>query len=303
VGAFQIPTDYQKYTVENLLPLAYMKYNPLFRSKTLIPVVADGLPYVYSERPEWYYNTERQGLKIPKTVKNFYLEEMRRGLNIIDGAIVISPLLKEYLSDIYEGPIEVCPPSISENKIEFLENIEPSEKPAVFSVVRDSEWKGLDILLEAFEIAREEIPDLELNLKIGDALYNRYEEKLQDDNINLHRKWLEPEDYVNLFSENQIYVQSSYFEAHGVAVSEAMCGGLTPLVTENVGAKHLLEEEFPELIREQSAEDLAEGIVEQINLEQEEKKRRAEVLRDKSKEVYPEAVKKKFRQSFQNLTE
>lgn len=300
LGAMQIPTEYQTYTVENLQHLSYLKYNPFLREKENIALVADGLPYIIDEKPSWYYNSTRTSKHIPRFMQNLYLREVRKGLSILDGAIVISPILKKYLSKIYEGPIEVCPPSMSEEKIEYLEQIEPSSSPSVFSVIRSSEWKGLDLLLEAVEIAREEVENLELNLRIDSEYYEKNKEKLDRDHINLHMEWYSPEKYAELFSENIIYVQASHFEPHGVAVSEAMCGGLTPVVTERVGAKQLFEDEFPELVREHSADDLAEGIVEQIKID--EREDNSERMRTLSKQVYPDRSRERFREKFEKLT-
>jgi glycosyltransferase involved in cell wall biosynthesis len=293
-GAFEFK-NYDSYIVENLLPLAYLKYNPRFRSNNLYSVVADGLPYVYKERPDWYYNTDRQGLKIPKRVKNFYLEEVKRGLANLDGAIVVSPLLKQHLEDIYEGPIKICPPSHSEDKIFHLKKREPAQNNSIFSVVRNSEWKGLNLLLDAFEIAKKDIADLELNLRIGDRLYQREKERLEQEDINLHRNWVSTEKYAELFSNNKVYVQSSYFDPHSIAVAEAMIAGLTPIVTEGVGAKQLLEN-HPELVRNRSPEDIAEGIIQQLNEEP-----MPEKMREKSLELHPDKITKKFKEKINEL--
>ncbi|MFB6115479.1 MAG: glycosyltransferase [Candidatus Nanohalobium sp.] len=301
LGAFEVPAKYDNYIIENLQSLSYLKYNPLLRGKNNIALVADGLPYILDERPEWYYNSLRTSDSIPKFVRNFYLREVKKGLKMLDGAIVISPVLKKYLSKIYNGPIEVCPPSMSEEKIEYLEQIEPSSSPSVFSVIRSSEWKGLDLLLEAVEIAREEVENLQLNLKIHREYYRKNREKLDRDYINLHMEWYSPEKYAELFSENMIYVQASHFEPHGVAVSEAMCGGLKPVVAERVGAKQLFEDEFPELVREHSPEDLAEGIIKQIKIDKGKREEESHRMRELSKQVYPEKSRERFREKFEKL--
>lgn len=303
IGAFEIPRSYDTYIVENLQHLSYLKYNPVIRNKQNIALVADGLPFIMKENPEWYYNSTRTSDKIPKFVRKLYLREVQKGTSILDGAIVISPILKEYFSKIYDGPIEVCPPSMSREKISYLEKIEPSSEPSVFSVIRGSEWKGLDLLLEAVEIAREEIENLELNLRLTHRYYEEKRDKLEKSYINVYTEWYDPENYAELFSDNMIYVQSSHFEPHGVAVSEAMCGGLKPVVTDRVGAKQLFNDKFPELVRDHSPEDVAEGIVEQARREKDKIEEDSDRMRELSKQTYPEKTRKRFREKFEKIAD
>jgi glycosyltransferase involved in cell wall biosynthesis len=108
----------------------------------------------------------------------------------------------------------------------------------ILTVARLHRYKGLNYLIEAMKIIREEIPEVHLYI-MGKGQEERnlrgLTDKLQINSfITFLTKPIPNYEMSELYSECDIYVQPSIIEPYGIAVVEAMACG-KPVVGTNVG--------------------------------------------------------------------
>ncbi len=306
-GAFLVDRNYDVYITEDLVPLKYLRYNPLFKKKILLDVVADGLPYVYLNRPEWYYlGTGTHSIKLPKVIINKHLNDVIKSLDVLDGAFAVSNLVKRDLSKVYSGPIKVVRPSISEEKAKVINKYVADPTKTNIVTVGTGSWKGIDLLINAFEYIVNEKQNVTLYIKVtnrDNTIFNKIN-KLNPrirNKIKLISKHLSIEKYFAFLSSCSIYVQASYYDPHPVSVSEAMGVGLIPIVTNEVGSKELFENEYPFLVSKVNSESLAKRILKIIDSKDSKKIKISKKMKDLYKQVLPNKVSVKFRESLYSL--
>ena len=303
IGAFLIRDLCKTYLVEDLTPLKYMKHRAIFKKRQVIDIIADGLSYVYLTHPKWYYNEiGLTKIRVPKFIRNAHLNSVISGIPILDGAIAVSSLVKKYFSQVSDIPTVVVPPSISNKKIKYFKSLKPNINSFNIITVGSGMWKGLDITLGAFKIIQKEIPKAKLYLKISKPLIKVYHNKISRlKNVFIINKKLQIEDYLNLIANNSVYLQTSYFDPHPVAVAEAMAAGVIPIVSKMVGTKDLFSNYYPNLISNVDANDVAEKVLRVFEKSTSKKRRISQRMRILAKKVYPSEVEKKFKKEYRRL--
>lgn len=126
------------------------------------------------------------------------------------------------------------------------------EGPTVFAVSRLAENKGLDLLVDAFSLVVERIPDAKLVLAIGhddrspseQAIYDKLQriskEAGTQDNIE-YLGFISDEDLPDYYRAGDLFVLSSRYEPFGMTAIEAMASGTPCIVTVNGGLYRVLE--------------------------------------------------------------
>ncbi|MDO8538457.1 MAG: glycosyltransferase family 4 protein [archaeon] len=120
------------------------------------------------------------------------------------------------------------------------------------------EEKGVDKIIECFKIVQKDFPKSKLII-VGNGPKRKLYESMKIKNIEFagyqdHQKIRE------IFLNSNIYINLARIEPAGIAIIEAMCAGLVPIVTENVGFKEIIRKVSPELVV-----DSSENAAKQIN--------------------------------------
>jgi|GEM_PF-4833628 len=303
LGALKIPKSFDIYLIENLLPFAYLKYSPFLKNKIWISIAADALPYVYFYKPDWYFKEIRLvKICLPKLIRKFYLYEMTKGLELLDGAIAVSNLVKKYLKRVIDVPIEVVHPSISPKNLEDLKKTKVNIKSNnIFSLANAGTFKGIDLLLESFKIILKEFKDAKLYLRTSIDLVKIYwrnmKQLIRNKKLVVFTKMI---NWSYVSEKAFIYLQTSYFDPCPVSVFEAGYMGMIPIMTRYVGSSELYKD-YKFLIREIDSEDIAEGVLNVLEKDIEERKKLSKVIKEISKRQEPENVKKEFKYKFTKL--
>lgn len=165
-------------------------------------------------------------------VKRKYL---KWALSHISGIIAVSQMVAQDAKQLYNGPVFVGHHYII-NHQRFI-NIEADHqsKKMIFVIERPIETgyiKGLDIVLETFNILKNKFTDAEL-LLIGSGT-----ESLQHMPKGVQcLGFQKPED---VFPKCSVIISPARYDAFPLAIAEACCSGLIPVISSKVGSKEFI---------------------------------------------------------------
>jgi glycosyltransferase involved in cell wall biosynthesis len=169
--------------------------------------------------------------------------------------VIVAP--SKYSASTYKDPelikkVKVNPLGAN---IKFRER--KSRKPSFIVLMVGNYFlrKGTHYLIEAFKLI--DRADAELWIR-GDVPEN-YIKRIQDKRIKIIPPLL-PEKLNELYQSADIFVQPSIDEGFGMTVFEALAFGLPLVVTENVGAKDLLNSQVSITVPIRNSEELAIAI-------------------------------------------
>ena len=121
------------------------------------------------------------------------------------------------------------------------------ESKVIVMVARFAENKRHDLMLDAFEQVREQVPTARLVLKgevySEDAYYDRIRKRIDEmnsDNSILHIPFVD--DIREIHAAADVLVLCSDREGLGRCVVEAMCMGIPPVVTDTGGSHEIIED-------------------------------------------------------------
>jgi glycosyltransferase involved in cell wall biosynthesis len=144
-------------------------------------------------------------------------------------------------------------------------------------------YKGLDLLVESFALARNKVPGLTLTI-VGEWDTNAIEQLLSGYNNEI-RNAIHFADQTNNLNEHlekcSLYVHCARGEAFGITILIAMLAGVVPVVSEWTGAKEAVEQIDRKLITPLDKSRIAESIVWYFDLSEDEKKR----ISDESRKI------------------
>lgn len=250
------PRKYNIYLCEGtfFFPSLLKKAGLVSKDKLIINLTGDPLVYfIYSN--------------ILKDIKRKVLINL---LHEVNGFICIGKMEARLLTKIIGlKPHIVVYPFIKSDKYSQLGGISPNLKSHnILFIARGSDWfyKGLDLLINSFLIAKEEITDLKL------SVVGRWQ---------LKRKWLleginfvgyQP-DLKSYIRNSSLYVHLGRGEAFGTSVLEAMLGGLPAIVSEWTGAKEVVQNLGSNFISKLDPQDAADKILKYFDMSLEKKMR------------------------------
>lgn len=121
------------------------------------------------------------------------------------------------------------------------------ESKVIVMVARFAENKRHDLMLDAFQLVREQMPEARLVLKgevyREDAYYDRITKRIEEmnsDNSILHIPFVD--DIREIHAAADVLVLCSDREGLGRCVVEAMCMGIPPVVTDTGGSHEIVED-------------------------------------------------------------
>src|SRR3990170_6072427 len=189
--------------------------------------------------------------KVGKSIHTFYDSVFGRLiLQRADAVILVSPVEMNLISELrkVEEKIKFLPNGIPVKEIstylsskEFKNNGQPPLK--ILFVGRLEKKKGPHLLIEAFQrLTQLTSEDVEL-LIVGEGPFKQELESLVErrrlqDNVHMLGR-VGANRLYELYAQSHIFVLPSEFEAHSIAITEAIAFGLVPVVT-NVGGNRLL---------------------------------------------------------------
>jgi glycosyltransferase involved in cell wall biosynthesis len=216
--------------------------------------------------------------------------------NFVDGAMANSDFTKENGSKFISGPIKKALPPIKQSLYDELPQKSPDlGSRKILSVGGDNRYKGKDLLIDAFEIVREEYPEAKLDIVGGGS-----ENLRSPEGVETHGY---VEDIASFYDSRDLHVQSSRADGFAVVALEAMRAGVPPLVTETTGASEVVEGLDDELICKPTPESIAEGIKNYFEFSSSKKRELSRQGREISDGFSPSEKKAGFRDAFQQLVD
>jgi len=106
------------------------------------------------------------------------------------------------------------------------------------------EEKGVDRIIECYKILQNNFPESRLII-VGEGKKKSLYESWKNKNIEFAGYQKEPRKFL---LQASIYLNLARIEPAGIAVIEAMCAGLIPIVSENVGFKEVVKNVSKDLI-------------------------------------------------------
>lgn len=151
----------------------------------------------------------------------------------IDGVIVVSNLMKEYIRRVVgkEIPIKVAHPYIQQPLFDKLGELDPTpESKIVLNVGSSQDYKGTSMLVNAWDKIHTRNPKLELHI-VGNGHPKTYESV---PGVKV-RGFVD--DLTQVYSDAGLYVQPSRVDAFPVATLEALRASVPTVVTNSTGTK------------------------------------------------------------------
>jgi glycosyltransferase involved in cell wall biosynthesis len=257
----------------------------VFRGGKMVELVAD-------ETFDMIRNTPPQMKRtFPWYVNLIHRVESR----FVDGAIAVSEYVREGASGYVRGPIRVAFPYIGDERYEALSGLRPDiESHNIVSIGHGRPMKGMDILVEAFEAVKAEVPDSRLCI-VGAGYPERWS---AIPGVTLARH---AEDIGPYLGNAGLYVQPSRGDAFPVAVLEALCAGVPAVVSESTGSKEVVCNLGAEFVRRTDAGDIAKGMLRYFALPSAERRALSDLSRQLAGPFRRQSMCDQFAGQFQAL--
>ncbi|MFC6825505.1 glycosyltransferase family 4 protein [Halopelagius fulvigenes] len=285
---------YDVYLVEGSRPLYAALVNRVVRGSRLVYLCADhGL---YSLGRDDFEGSS--GLK--SLVGRFGGPAVSAvGRRYVDGVVAVSEFAADFTRPIVgaDTPMAVAHPYVQPDVYDSLGGVAPSlDGKVAVTVGRPSEYKGVDLLVEAWPRVRERHPEAELHVVGGG-----HPESYADTPGVRVRGYVE--DLADAFVPASLYVQPSRMDTFPVSVLEAMRAGLPPLVTDTTGTRSEAREVDPSLVVSADPESLAGGVSTYFDRVSEERRRLSDLARKRGSTFDAESRKAAFAEAFRGVLE
>lgn len=221
------------------------------------------------------------------------------GRHGIDGVVAVSDFAAEFTRPVVgtNTPIEIAYPYIQSDIYDALGDVTPDlDANVAVTVGRSCQYKGVDMLVDAWPLVREAFPDAELHI-VGSGHPEAYEET----SGVLCRGYVE--DLVDALAPASLFVQPSRVDTFPVSALEAMRAGLVPLVTQTTGTRSEARAIDPSLVVEPDERALAEGVRDYFERDVKDSRALAARARERGAEFDPVSRKAAFREAFDRVLE
>lgn len=280
-----LPGGYDIYLSEGsfIIPVIARKLRLRSRDSKIVNFIADPLVY--------YLHAG-----VIKGVKKRILLNLLRG---VDGFICVSDMEKELLLESVDKPARVVDPFIPEELYsKYLEITPDLDSHNLLFIAKGPDWfyKGLDLLIKSFRMAREEVKDLKLNV-VGDW--------------TPRKDWLVKgvkfvgvqKSLVPYLKKSSLYVHVGRGEAFGISVLEAMLSGIPAIVSRWTGAKEVVWNLGHDFISDIQPADVADKITKYFDLSLEKRKALSKKARSLASEYKEDKKIEFFKGQFHKLIE
>lgn len=280
-----LPRGYDVYLCEGtfIVPTIAKKLRMLNRGKKIINIISDPLVY-------YLHSGVIKGAK-----KCVLLNLLRK----VDGFICVGDMERELLSEFVEKPTRVVDPFVPEELYQRYLGISPDlSSNNILFIATGPDWyyKGLDMLIEGFKVAKEEISGLKLNV-VGDW------KPLEDWLVNGVKFVGRQKSLIPYLEKSSLYVHVGRGDAFGISVLEAMLSGLPAIVSKWTGAKEVVKNLGRDHVSDIQPMDVANKIMKYFNLSLEKRKALSRKARILAAEYREDKKIELFKSEFQKLME
>lgn len=278
-----LPKGYDIYLCEGtfVLPVIARKLRLLPKRSKILNFIVD--PLVYYLHENVIVGAKRQILL--------------NLLNEVDGFICVGKMEKELLSESVDKPAVVVDPFIPDKLYDEYLGVSPNlNSHRLVFVAKGPDWfyKGVDLLVNGFSIAKKEVDDLELNV-VG-KWYPKKEWLVEGVKFVGVQKSLVP-----YFEKSSLYIHIGRGEAFGISILEAMLSGLPAIVSRWTGAKEVVGGLGSDFVSDLRQEDVANRITKYFGLSLEKRMALSKKARELASEYRQDKKIELFKKQFQKL--
>jgi glycosyltransferase involved in cell wall biosynthesis len=194
-------------------------------------------------------------------------------------------------------PIQTVRPYIQPNRFKQLSRVTPElDSKTAIMIGTALDYKGPDLLVQAWPLVREKHPDAELYITGS----NHPESYTEIEGIHLPG-YVSDSEIMEYLGYASLYVHPARAEAFGISVLEAMRAGVPPLVTTTTGAASEVEQIDQSLVVKADPVILADRISECFSTSRRMKQKWSERAQEQSKQFDKESRVKEFTKKFEYL--
>jgi glycosyltransferase involved in cell wall biosynthesis len=164
-------------------------------------------------------------------------------------------------------------------------------------------YKGLDLMISTFSIAREIDPELTFTI-VGywdEQLVANMLKPCSSETREAIRFVGETSSLAGYINESSLYLHTARGEAYGLTILIAMAYGIPPLISEWTGAKEIVEKVNPELIAPLNPNVIAQRIIWYFNLSLDEKRSLSQKCIEISRTYTEERALNCFKEKFMQM--
>ncbi|TKX47241.1 glycosyltransferase family 1 protein [Halorubrum sp. SD690R] len=236
--------------------------------------------------------------RIKSIIGNYGLPAISRILRYsVDGIISVSNFMKDYLNRILKGsiPIRVAHPYIQQPLFDDLGELAPTpDSKIVTTVGRSADYKGVDLLVEAWKEVHTQYPGAELRI-IGDGHPTEYQSVSGVEVLGY------VSDLAAEYKKSGLYVRPSRVDAFPVTVLESLRSATPAIVTETTGTKSEVEKISKEFVTKPDPDYIADKICWWFNQDLEKKSSFSKQAKEIGSAFDPDSRKDRFAKEFNNL--
>lgn len=230
-----------------------------------------GIPYVVTA-----HGTDLMGFKKDPRYHKYAIKGARRARQVI----TISHQVNKDVVELYKIPtnkLTLNPNGFSEkifkvkqvNRNDFLtdHNIKPTKAKIISFVGKFTEFKGIDILIEAIPMINEHVENLIFLLAGDGQLKSEMEQRIKEKNIaNCHfLGHLDQPEIASLYNLAELSIVPSRIEPFGLVAIEALACGTPVVATLAGGLPDFINDDVGQLVAMGSPSALSSAIIEEIS--------------------------------------
>lgn len=284
--------DYDVYIVEGSRPLYAALARGFTRGGTIVYLCADHGLYALGE------GGFEGDSALKSLVGRFGTPLVRAvGRRGIDGVVAVSEFAAEFTRPVVgpDAPIGVAHPFIQPETYDSLGDVTPAlDSNVAVTVARPWQYKGVDMLVDAWPQVRDAVPDAELHVVGGG-----HPESYADTEGVTVRGYVE--DLEDAFRPAALFVQPSRMDTFPVSTLEAMRAGVPPLVTNTAGTRSEAREVDASLVVDPTPDALAAGVVRYLERDRGDREGLAERARERGARFDSASRKAAFREVFERI--
>lgn len=213
-----------------------------------------------------------------KSIPTFYFKI--KALKSADKVIVVSESLKKSILkfvkheskisiimngiDLNNSELNYISPSLSQNSLPDL-----LHHPSIFFIGRHVKVKGCKLLIQAVPLIQNSIPDIHVYIAGTGPQFNNLKSLVQSLNLSAHVTFLghvSESKKFELYRGTDLFVLTSYFEAFGITLLEAMAVGKAVVASDIGGVPEVVENgKTGYLFKSGNIDDLATKCINLLN--------------------------------------
>ncbi|GIU81090.1 MAG: glycosyltransferase [Acidobacteria bacterium] len=265
------------------LPVVMKKLRLLRPDQKIVPYLAGEFAY--------FLATGYYGERKTKRLLNWFLNW---DAYLCSGEMT-GELVRKVVPSERHHEIFVVPNCVRQERFAELRNVQPKLEsfrmvfvgngPSGFRI----HYKGLDLMFEAFKIAKKHLPNLSWTI-VGDWSDEVKRQFTQNGIASQDVRWLgKVTSLKEIFQESALYIHCARGDASPNTVVEAMVAGLPALISEWTGTRKTVKEVDERLIAPLDPKAIAERIIWYFSLTTEEKRKLSERSREIVRENHNES--------------